>query len=451
MYLDKPIPLRGAGRRNRRRGPARSRGSGLIVVLVLGVVNYFLFFDHNEAPVDPTALAAAEVAPVNVTDGALGEGQHGDAPEVDDFGEPVGRTVSGKIARGQTVLRALKAEGIDSQTALPLVNAMGEVFDFKKAQVGDAFTARVNDEGQVTRFDYQQSPLDVYEVELDEAGTYHAKKRKVPTRIDIAHLGCAIKSTLYESLSRCGEGAQLAGMVIDLFAWDVDFFQDVREGDELRVMVEKISVDGRFLKYGKVLAAEYKGKFGQHRIIGYRDPDGNEGYFTADGRSVRKDFLKSPMKYTRVSSSGGLRKALKSAGPATYTAQTDTPVWAVGAGTVVFSGDSGSQGKTVTIRHENGYTSTYSHLGAISRGVQVGSFVSQKTILGKVGKDKGEDSAELVFSLRKNGRLMDPMKTRFTEGDPVAPEHKAHFDHEVEQILQDLQATPVIGVLERRS
>lgn len=421
------------------------------MVLVLGVVNYFLFFDRDEAPVDPTALATAEVAPVTVAEGVLGEGQRGDAPEVDDFGEPVGRTVSGKITRGQTVLRALKAEGIDSQTALPLVNAMGEVFDFKKAQVGDAFVARVNDEGQVTHFDYQQSPLDVYEVDLDDTGAYHAKKRKVPTRIDVAHLGCAIKSTLYESLSRCGEGAQLAGMVIDLFAWDVDFFQDVREGDELRVMVEKISVDGRFLKYGKVLAAEYKGKFGQHRIIDYRDPEGNEGYFTADGRSVRKDFLKSPMKYTRVSSSGGLRKALKSAGPATYTAQADTPVWAVGAGTVVFSGDSGSQGKTVTIRHENGYASTYSHLGAISRGVQVGSFVSQKTILGKVGKEKGEDAAELVFSLRKNGRLMDPLKTRFTEGDPVAPEHKAHFDHEVEQILQDLQATPVIGVLERRS
>jgi len=449
MYLDKPIPLRGSGRRSRRRGPSRGRGSGLIVVLILGVVNYFLFFDHSEPEVDPTALATAEISPVSVED--AGEGQRGAAPEVDDFGEPVGRTVTGKITRGQTVLRALKSEGIDSQTALPLVHAMGEVFDFKKAQVGDVFTARVNDEGQVTHFDYQQSPLDVYEVELDEAGAYHAKKRKVPTRIDIAHIGCAIKSTLYESMSRCGEGAQLAGMVIDLFAWDVDFFQDVREGDEIRLMVEKISVDGRFLKYGKILAADYTGKFGQHRIIGYRDPDGNEGYYTADGRSVRKDFLKSPMKYTRVSSSGGLRKALKHTGPTTYTARADTPVWAVGAGTVVFAGESGSQGKTVTIRHENGYTSTYSHLGGVARGVKVGSFVSQKTILGKVGKEKGQDAAELVFSLRKNGRLMDPMKTRFTEGDPVAPEHKAHFDHEVEQILQDLQATPVIGVLERRS
>ena len=417
------------------------------MVLVLAVVNYFLFFDHDEAAVDP----AAEVAPVNMTDGALGEAQRGDVPEVDDFGEPVGRTVSGKIARGQTVLRALKSEGIDSQTALPLVHAMGEVFDFKKAQVGDSFTAHVNDEGQVTHFDYQQSPLDVYEVDLGDNGAYAAKKRKVPTRIDIAHIGCAIKSSLYESMARCGEGAQLAGMVIDLFAWDVDFFQDVREDDEIRLIVEKVSVDGHFLKYGKVVAAEYKGKFGQHRIIGYRDPDGNDGYYAADGRSVRKDFLKSPMKYTRVSASGGLRKSLKSAGPATYSAQAETPVWAVGAGTVVFAGDSGALGKTVTLRHENGYTSSYSHLGGIARGVQVGTFVSQKTILGKVGKDKGQDAAELVFSLRKNGRLMDPLKTRFTEGDPVAPEHKAHFDHEVEQILQDLQATPVIGVLERRS
>ena len=138
---------------------------------------------------------------------------------------------------------------------------MTEVFDFRKAQAGDTFTANVDDDGQVTDFSYTQSPLDIYEVVRTETGEYQARKKKVPTRVDVAHIGCALKSSLYESIARCGEGAELAAQLIDLFAWDVDFFQDVRDGDEFKVIVEKISVEGRFLRYGKVLAAEYRGKY----------------------------------------------------------------------------------------------------------------------------------------------------------------------------------------------
>lgn len=452
MYLDKPIPLRGSSRKSRRRGSSRSRRSGLIVVLMLGLVNYFLFFGgEGDLPADNDADRPADATSVALVVPPGDGPRDADEAEVDDFGEPVGRVIEGKLGRGQTVLRALRAEGIDSQAALPLVNAMSEVFDFKRAQVGDAFVLRVNDEGQVTQLTYTQSPLDIFEVDLTDEGGYEAKRRKVPTRIDVAHIGCAIRSSLYESMARCGEGAQLAGVVIDLFAWDVDFFQDVREGDEVRMLVEKVSVDGRFLKYGRVLAAEYRGKLAQHRIIGYRGPDGEEGYFTTDGRSVRKDFLKSPLKYTRVSAHGksAVRKSLKSAAPVVYTAQADTPVWAVGAGTVVAVNDNGGDGRAVTIRHENGYTSTYSQLGTVARSVTPGSFVSQKTVLGKVGKTT--DGHELVYSLRKNGRLMDPLKTRFTEGDPIPPEHRDHFDHEVEQAVEDLEAMPVIGIHERRS
>ncbi|MCA9556721.1 MAG: M23 family peptidase, partial [Myxococcales bacterium] len=218
--------------------------------------------------------------------------------------------------------------GIDSQTAAPLIRAMGEVFDFRKAQVGDTFTAKVNDEGLVTAFTYQQSPIDVYEVATAPDGHYDARKKKVPTRVDVAHIGCAIKSSLYESLQRCGEGSQLAAQVIDIFAWDVDFYQDAREGDNLKIIVEKISVDGRFLQYGNIIAAEYSGKFGRSRIFQYADPEGREGYYSADGQSAEKEFLKSPLKYTRVSAAAsgevGIRRGIKKAAPVVYTAAAKT-------------------------------------------------------------------------------------------------------------------------------
>ena len=168
----------------------------------------------------------------------------------------MGRKVAGKLRRGQTILKALKSEGVDHRTALPLTHAMASVFDFRNAQVGDTFEAWLDDEGQVHRFRYEQTPLDVFEVVASATGDYRAKRVAVPTRVELARVGCAIKSSLYGAIARCGEGAQLGGLFIDLFAWDVDFFQDVRQGDEFRVIVEKISVEGRFLKYGKVLAAE---------------------------------------------------------------------------------------------------------------------------------------------------------------------------------------------------
>lgn len=480
MYLDKPVPLR-TGYRRSRRGPGPSTGGAVIVVLTLGFVNYLLFFqpgtDAANAPTLEERLNhPAQVSPADPgappgdanpasprqraldTPNSAPNADDGELP-LDDFGEPMGQKLAGALKRGQTVLKALKSEGIDGRSALPLVHAMESVFDFRHAQVGDAFEAWLDDEGQIRRFRYVQSPLDVYEVNLREAGDYAARKVAVPTRVEVANVGCAIKSSLYGSLSRCGESQQLGSLFIDLFAWDVDFFQDVRSGDKVRVMVEKISVDGRFLKYGKVLAAEYAGKFGRHRIVYYTNPAGNTGYFTADGRAVRKEFLKSPLKYTRVSARagvqtngwGGIRASLKKASPVIYTAQAGTPVWAVSSGTVIFAGESGSLGQTVTIKHDNGYTSTYGHLDKLAKHVKVGSLVNQKTVLGHVGKSGRASEPKLLFSLRRNGKLVNPLKLKFSEADPVPAEHREHFEHEAQQLLRDLDATPVIGIHERRS
>lgn len=461
MYLDRPIPLKSSYRPNRRRRGPRARGGSLIVVAVLLLVNYFIFFRDDDRPSDALAAqgAVAAVGITPATSGPHAPERDGAAVEdgvigVDDFGEPVGRKLTGELKRGQTILKALRAVGIDSHTAQPIIGAMGEIFDFRKAQVGDTFSAHVDDDGQVTYFSYTQSPLDVYEVMRDEAGTYEAKKKKVPTRVDVAHIGCALKSSLYESITRCGEGAELAAALIDLFAWDVDFFQDVREGDEFKVIVEKISVEGRFLRYGRILAAQYHGKFGDKRIVSYRDPEGREGFYKPDGHAVSKEFIKSPLKYTKVSAdaNANVRASIKTASPVIYSARANTPVWAVAGGTVVVAGDTGgSLGKTVTIKHDNGYTSTYAHLGAVAQGIKPGTLVKQKTVIGKVGKSGDADAPQLLFSLRKDGKLQNPLKLSYSEGEPVAPEHKPHFDAEVKTLLEDLEAIPVIGTNERKS
>ena len=271
------------------------------------------------------------------------------------------------------------------------------------------------------------------------------------TRIERAAIGCAIKSSLYKSVRRCGERVGLAEIFIDLFAWDVDFFQDPRKGDELRVIVEKVHVAGKFLKYGRVLGAEYRGKFGTHQLLQYTDPDGNRGYFTPEGRAARKDFLKSPLKYTMVSAGvqSNVRGNLHKAGPVIYTAKQGTPVWAVAAGRVAFAGKAKSLGLTVTIRHEDGVTSTYGHLKTLGPGVRVGATVSQKTVIGEVGRTGSARQSQLMFSLRRNGALLNPLRMTTHEAAPVPAKHKRHFTNEVKKLLDKLEATPIIGINER--
>lgn len=476
MAVDPPIILRTIPRRHRR-GPSGPKGSALAVVLLLGAAN-FLFFFNDEATVAPpslqeriqhpvpTAVPAAEsapwitpdrLAPIHLpSDGAPGQRgpQHRMDTPVDDFGEPVGRKVAGELRRGQTILKALRREGIDSHTALPLVHAMEQVFDFRQAQVGDSFQAWLDDDGQIQRFRYEQSPLDIYEIASTMGGAYRARKVAVPTRIEMARIACAIKSSLYESITRCGEGHQLGSQLIDLLAWDLDFFQDVRQGDVFRVSVEKISVNGEFLKYGRIRAAEYDGKFGQHRIVYYTDPEGNSGYFTGHGRAVRKEFLKSPLKYTRVSakSASDIRTSGRETSSVVYTAEVGTPVWAVASGTVVHAGPNGKRrGLSVTIKHDNGYSSTYSHLSKVSAQLQVGAQVRQKVVIGYVGQTGQTREPKLRFSLRRNGKLINPLRRKFAEADPVPGEFRSHFDHEVQQMLRDLETATVIGIHDRRS
>ncbi len=467
MILDKPMPLRTSARRARR-GPAPAKGQAIVVVALLAFGNWMLFFGHDAtvaapsleerlhvpALVDPAQSPAGRPGAPGVDGKGAPDGRvpakpgaiEGLNPGLDDFGEPVGRKVAGKLKRGQTILKALGTEGIDGRTAMPVIKSMEKVFDFRYAQVSDRFEAWLDDEGQVQRFRYVQSPLDVYEVGLEQTGLYASRKVAVPTEVEVARVGCSIKSSLYGSLSRCGEGHQLGSKFIDLFAWDIDFFTDVRQGDELKVIVEKISVDGRFLKYGRILGAEYVGKFGRNRIVHYTDPEGNTGYYTAGGRAVRKQFLKSPLKYTRVSSerTTGMRaSSRRKASPVIYTAAEGTPVWAMASGTVVYAGVSGSLGNTVTIKHDSGYTTTYGHLAKLGRTIKVGALVNQKSVIGRVGQSGRASEPKLLFSVRKKGKLKNPLKLDRAEADPVSPLYRDHFDSQVQELLGDMASTPI--------
>ena len=187
-----------------------------------------------------------------------------------------------------------------------MVAALQGVFDFRKSRVGDQLRLVFRD-GELDHFDYRQSPVDEWQVRRD-GESYVARKREVEVETQVSRVELEVASSLYDAAVAAKEDPTIAMALADVFAWDIDFYVDVRKGDRVRCLVEKVLSKGRLLRYGEVLAAEYRGEsVGTKRVFRWQLPDGDWSYFQEDGTSARKAFLKSPLKFAHVTSRFGMR------------------------------------------------------------------------------------------------------------------------------------------------
>ena len=454
---DKPIYLR--GRRRSARRIDLSKVGTFLFVLVIMLVNYYVFLREDPSPPPPSLEKKINKPEPTRRDPIPVRDETGGAIPEELPGVPEGGAViAGELTRGQTLLAALRDKGAPPKDVLPFIHEMEKVFDFRQARVGDDYKLTVSQGGDIVRLDYKTSPLDQYVVSREE-GELVALKKAVPQKTEVVEVGCAIKSSLYESFKRCGEHASLATRFVDLLAWDVDFFQDVRKGDEFKLIVEKKSVEGgAFVGYGNILAAEYTGKFGTQRFFWFDDPDGEmTGYYKDDGKAARKEFIKTPLKFTRISSGYSHNRLhpvlhnFKKHLAVDYAAPVGTPVWAVSSGTVVYAGPKGPSGNLVAIKHANGYTSYYAHLHKFAKGIKVGMRVDQKTTVGYVGVTGRTTGPHLHFALKHKGKFVNPQTVKYTTANPIPIEHLGEYKEMVDERKARLDAINVIGVEDKKS
>lgn len=332
--------------------------------------------------------------------------------------------VVARLGRGQTVGQALARMDVVGADVQAVVAALKGLFEFRRARAGDQLRVeRREGEAELHRFSYRQGPADEWIVERLPDGTLRAAKRPVELATEIAAVAATIESSLYETLERTGEDPDLAVLAADVLAWDVDFYQDVRRGDRIRLVVEKVLADGKLLRYGEVLAAEYDGEAtGRKRLFRYTAPDGQTSYFDDEGQSARRGFLRSPLKYAHVTSRYGTRRHpvlgyTRAHEGVDYGAPTGTPVWAVGDGQVRQAGWNGGCGKSVTVRHRNGYESVYCHLSGVA--VSAGKPVTQKQVIGWVGATGLATGPHLHYAVRRGGGFMNPMNLKVPREAPV--------------------------------
>ncbi|MCP5119785.1 MAG: M23 family metallopeptidase, partial [bacterium] len=314
--------------------------------------------------------------------------------------------------RGDTLEHLLERAGLDRASQVDMIEAVESSFDVKKFRAGKKLTLNGTLEGEFQSIEYIIDPDHKLQLSND-GGDYDAAVVEIPGVISEVPVCGVLEDSLFLSMERTGEQAELAIRMADIFAWDIDFYTDPRKGDEFCLLVEKKEyINGQTPTYRRILAAQYKNSGELYDAYLFPDKDGKPRYFASSGKSLQSAFLRSPLKFNaRVSSRFSHRRlhpVLKTYRPhlgTDYAAPTGTPVQAVGSGRVTFSGRSGGSGNLIKIRHTNGFETMYLHLSR--RFVKKGQRVSQGQRIGAVGATGLATGPHLAFRLRKSGRYVD--------------------------------------------
>jgi murein DD-endopeptidase MepM/ murein hydrolase activator NlpD len=359
------------------------------------------------------------------------------APPPEDEGEAHEEGVEKKLANNDTLGQVLAREGFGPASG-QVVAALAKLVDPRTIRGGQKYLVHLGDDGAPASFEYQPSAVLRYLVEKDEeSGAWRARKLEAAVEIKTADAGGVVDSSLYESVQKAGESTALVSLLVEQFAWDVNFYTDTHPGDHWKVVIEKLYLGGQFYKYGRLLAAEYGGKVGTFRAFFWagkgapRDKPGK--YYDEHGLAISKTMLKTPLRYVRISSKFDRKRfhpilhVEKAHLGIDYAAPQGTPVWASASGRVVEVGLKRGSGNTIVLAHTNGLSTRYYHLSRYARGLHVGQQVKQKEVIGFVGMTGLATGPHLHFSVTKNGAFVDPSKLNVSRDAPV-PDHAAFLD-----------------------
>lgn len=356
------------------------------------------------------------------------------------------RLVEGVIEKNQTISEVLTEQGLSGSLTQQIIDCARPDYNLASVKAGYSYSIRFDEQDRFRDFRYpidSDRYLTVYhDVEQDRLVSV-VKNFPFETRVE--EIAGVIESSLFQTIENIGEKDQLAWHLEDIFNSDIDFLTDIREGDSFKAVVEKKYLDDGFSKYGDVLAASFNnaGK----NIMGFRfeDKNGKPAYYDPDGKALKKSFLKSPLKYTRISSRFSLARRhpiTKKVQPhlgVDYAAPVGTPVRAVGSGMVAATGNDGANGRFVRLRHPRDYETMYLHLSKIA--VKSGTRVSQGDVIGYVGSSGRSTGPHLDFRIKRKGKALNPLKLIFPPGDPVPPEKFDRFiavrDSWIEQLTTE--------------
>ena len=363
---------------------------------------------------------------------------------------PVGREATSDlvVTSGSSLDDLLRGLDVDPEVIATIVQAARPVFNFRRLRDGNRITLTRSPKGDIESL--------VYEIDRDhelwvthDGEPYKAEVRDVPSTTKIEAIAGSLDGSLFESITSLGETPELAIRLAEIFAYDLDFYTDPRPGDVFRIVLEKREYGkGQPASYGRILMAEYNNAGHLYRAVLFHDTNGQPAYYSDDGKSLQKAFLRSPLKFAaRISSHfsrSRFHPVLKIYRPhlgTDYAAPVGTPVQAIANGNIILSGYQGGGGNIVEIRHNNGYVSYYMHLSR--RLVHTGQKVRQGQRIGLVGATGLATGPHLDFRLRRNGSFVNFERMHLPPAYPVAKKDMPEGEAERDKWMPLLSAAPL--------
>lgn len=352
---------------------------------------------------------------------------------------------------GGTLGEVLARHGVSAVETQKLYDQTKGVFDLKNINAGHELRIYASPEGAIVRLEYDLDEVNSLAILRGEDRFESVlKSRPVHARIDM--ICGTIKESPILAFNECGEGDALALAFADLFAWDVDFNIDLREGDTFKAVFEKKYLEGKFIGYGTILAAELNNQGRGLQAFYYVSPDTQKpGHYDAEGKSLEKEFRKSPIQWARVTSRFSRRRlhpihqVYSAHYGVDYAAPVGTPAQATADGTVIFAGWNGASGRMVRIRHANAYETMYLHLRSIPAGIKPGARVKSGDVVGHVGSSGESTGPHLDYRIKQNGSYINPLSARFNPIEPLKEEFLSDFKQEIEK-YRLLLADPLVFV-----
>lgn len=368
------------------------------------------------------------------------------------FQEEAWHIVEGMIRPGDVLSKVLVPLGVSHQTLDALLNKSEGVFDVRKIRPKQKWVTLFESDTASTPsfFIYEKNKTDYVVFSLaDSLAVWEGQK---PTEKQLRLVKGTITSSLYEALQDADAPAELALDLSSIYAWTIDFYR-LQQNDAFEILFEEELVDGEPIGRNTILSADFVHNGTMRKAYRYTN-DSATNYFDREGASLRKAFLKAPVKFSRISSRYTKRryhpvlKRYKAHLGTDYAAPHGTPIVAVGDGTVIKSSYTSGNGKYVKIRHNGTYTTQYLHMSR--RAVNAGDYVQQGDVIGYVGSTGLATGPHVCFRFWKNGQQVDPFSEEFPPSDPIDEAEMPAFLKEVERLESlkdsiDVQPQPAVA------
>lgn len=366
------------------------------------------------------------------------------APIADSDEAAFSQDLEHTVRSGENLSTIFSTLNLSREDLHKIIHTNATAKQFAEVTPGQDVVATIDADGNLEQLTYNKNPFETLVATRSDDG-FDVKLFSKKIDYQATSAKATIHSSLFEDGIKAGLSEKIILKLADIFAWDIDFALNLREGDEFTVVYEKLFVDGKEFDTGEILSVEFINQGKTYAAVRFDDNQGHTGYYTPEGNSLRKAFLQTPMDFARISSHFNLHRkhpilnTIRAHKGVDYAASIGTPVKTTGDGKIVFRGVRHGYGNVVEIEHGQKYSTLYAHLSGFKSGQKIGSKVSQGEVIGYVGKTGLATGPHLHYEFRIAGQHVNPLTAKLPRSLPMDKAFLAKFKAQTQPLMALLE------------